>query len=305
MAEPVAKKRALDEKQSKVDFEDFTVLKVLLNDVKSKRVHVHGKFKDSEEDAIVTLMKTPFTESTIQSILSSDTSVSTEFENDIYGQHLASTKPSNNLITTQVIHPATEKHLMKYSHQNVYLLHESAEDYKNITLPYIQKQQFSLTWVYNILDHKKESERILFEDPCTTNGFIFLPDFKWDGKQVEDLYLMAVCHARNLKSIRDLNATHLPLLKNMYNKSMETIKSKYNINREHIRAYFHYYPSYYHLHVHFNHINNDVAGTSAGKAHLLIDVIDNIENIDNEFYQKKALPVMVREQDPLLKLLLN
>lgn len=42
MAEPVAKKRALDEKESKVDFEDFTVLKVLLNDVKSKRVHVHG-----------------------------------------------------------------------------------------------------------------------------------------------------------------------------------------------------------------------------------------------------------------------
>lgn len=142
-----------------------------------------GKFKDSEEDAIVTLMKTPFTESTIQSILSSDTSVSTEFENDIYGQHLASTKPSNNLITTQVIHPATEKHLMKYSHQHVYLLHESASDYKNITLPYIQKQQFSLTvskkiWFYislSLCDKDKEvfdMEVVRSYFPCS---FLFYP----------------------------------------------------------------------------------------------------------------------------------
>ena len=26
-------------------------------------------------------------------------------------------------------------------------------------------QQFSLQWVYNVLEHKKEVERIIFEDP--------------------------------------------------------------------------------------------------------------------------------------------
>ena len=67
--------------------------------------------------------------------------------------------------------------------------------------------------------------------------------------------------------------------------------------------YFHYHPSYYHLHVHFNHIRHDVGGINVGKAHLLTDVIDNIENIDSNFYAKKTLPVVLRELDPLLKVL--
>ena len=39
-------------------------------------------------------------------------------------------------------------------------------------------------WVYNILEKKEESERIVFEDPDSKTGFILLPDMKWDCKQV-------------------------------------------------------------------------------------------------------------------------
>ena len=83
------------------------------------------------------------------------------------------------------------------------------------------------------------------------------------------------------------------------------IKEKYGVPNKEIRAYFHYYPSYYHLHVHFIHVKYDVGGIHVGKAHLLSEVIDNIENIDNKFYQKKTLGVEIKERDPLLPLLLK
>ena len=57
------------------------------------------------------------------------------------------------------------------------------------------------------------------------------------------------------------------------------------------------------MHVHFNHIRYDVGGISVGKAHLLTDVIDNIENINSDYYAMKTLPVLLRERDPLLPIL--
>lgn len=43
---------------------------------------------------------------------------------------------------------------------------------------------FLLQWVYNILEKKAEADRIVFEDPDPQVGFVLLPDFKWDQKQV-------------------------------------------------------------------------------------------------------------------------
>lgn len=70
-------------------------------------------------------------------------------------------------------------------------------------------------WVYNILDRKSETERVVYENTHSSEGFVLLPDLKWDGKQIETLYLLAICNDRNIKSIRDLNEQHLPLLKNI------------------------------------------------------------------------------------------
>lgn len=39
-------------------------------------------------------------------------------------------------------------------------------------------------WVYNILEKKAEADRIVYEDPDPEVGFVLLPDFKWDQKQV-------------------------------------------------------------------------------------------------------------------------
>ena len=84
---------------------------------------------------------------------------------------------------------------------------------------------FSLQWVYNILDKKAEVERVVFEDVDPVTGFVLLPDLKWDQKQLENMYLVAICHAHGIKSLRDLNRSHLPLLKNIQQKGQVMIFS--------------------------------------------------------------------------------
>ena len=222
-----AKRPREDPVETSCDLDGFQLDKILMNDAKSKRVHVLGKFKDSQDNAVITLVKTPFSEDSVTMILSQDTTLEEEFTNDIYSQYAALTKPSNNAICTQIIKPATEKHILKYTEQKAFILEETSEKYSTVTKPYLEKQKFSIQWVYNILEHKTESERIVFEDTDPDTGFVLLPDIKWSGKQVEDLYLIAIVHRKDLKSIRDLNSTHLPLLKNIMQKGMDTIKDKY------------------------------------------------------------------------------
>jgi len=65
-----------------------------------------------------------------------------------------------------------------------------------------------------------------------------------------------------------------------------------------VRVYFHYVPSYFHLHVHFTHLNYDAPGTAVGKAHLLSDVIDNLR-LMTDCYQRKTLACILRETDEL------
>lgn len=66
-----------------------------------------------------------------------------------------------------------------------------------------------------------------------------------------------------------------------------------------LRAYLHYQPSYYQLHVHFTHLNFAAPRSSVGEAHLLEDVIDNLANIDSDFYAKKTLTFVVKESSSL------
>jgi m7GpppX diphosphatase len=49
---------------------------------------------------------------------------------------------------------------------------------------------------------------------------VLLPDLKWDRKQVEDLYLLAIVRQTGIKSLRDLKSCHVPLLKNIRDKGI-------------------------------------------------------------------------------------
>ena len=81
----------------------------------------------------------------------------------------------------------------------------------------------------------------------------------------------------------------------------EAIEQKYGIPSDQLRVYLHYQPSYYHLHVHFTQLSYAAPKTSIGDAHLLHDIIDNIERIDAHYYQKCRLSFTVKESSPLCR----
>ncbi len=51
------------------------------------------------------------------------------------------------------------------------------------------------------------------------------------------------------------------------------LSEKFGLPESQVRAYFHYQPTYYHLHVHFTHLNYAAPGISTEKSHLLPTVI--------------------------------
>ena len=88
-----------------------------------------------------------------------------------------------------------------------------------------------LQWVDNILEHKSEADRIVYEDSDDENGFVLLPDLKWNGTSVETLYLLAIVKSHGIKSLRDLGYEHLPLLKNILENGTVSIFIGYKKRR--------------------------------------------------------------------------
>ena len=77
----------------------------------------------------------------------------------------------------------------------------------------------------------------------------------------------------------------------------------YKVNPSQLRVFVHYQPTYYHFHVHFTHVEYDAPGSVIGRAHLLQDIIDNIENFDGNYYAKRTLEFTIRDKNKLFTLL--
>ncbi len=178
------------------------------------------------------------------------------------------------------------------------LISETRHRYETIVRPYIEKYQFNAQWVYNIIDGKSERERILLE----TDQFIVLPDIMWDGKAKESLHILVLVKSHDIHSIRDLKSEHIPMLESLFEKTSDFISAKYGVSKKNIRAFFHYPPTFYHLHIHFTILQNRTCGCEVERAHLIQDVIDHLK-LQNDYYQNKTLYYKVAINDPLYKLL--
>jgi len=63
---------------------------------------------------------------------------------------------------------------------------------------------------------------------------------KWDGVTISALYLTAILHRKDLGSIRDLNASHIPLLTNTRQAIINATISKWpQVSADQLRLYFH------------------------------------------------------------------
>lgn len=198
------------------------------------------------------------------------------------------------------------------------LISETQQCYETIVRPYMEKNQFNAQWVYNIIDGKSERERILFEN----DDFIILPNIGWDGKGAESMHLLGLIKCRSIHSIRDLKPEHVPMLETVLEKTLvrvsicfpsfgwtlpfvffqKFISEKYGTASNNVRAFFHYPPTFYHLHIHFTTLQNRTCGCEVERAHLVQDVIDHLK-LQVDYYQKKTLYYKVPVEDPLFKLI--
>lgn len=157
----------------------------------------------------------------------------------------------------------------------------------------------ALSWVYKILAKEKEVERLLLDVPGT-NGFLMNTDPKWASHPaVEGLYCLALVHSRDIASLRSLRGAHLPLLRALRAQCLATIEATYGVEGSAVRAFVHYPPQFYHLHVHFTSLNVAMGcGCFVERAHLLDDIIDNLER-DASFYETVSLTVRLGQGDAL------
>ncbi|KAK1350030.1 hypothetical protein LUQ84_001017 [Hamiltosporidium tvaerminnensis] len=133
----------------------------------------------------------------------------------------------------------------------------------------------------------KEPEKELKEDIiASTDEFIILPDNKWNQISTENLYLLLIFKDTSLKTIREVTVPNI--LKRAKSFVIKVLEEKYQLKEQNVLMFFHYRPAYYILHLHIVNIKCPVSLSSCiGRAVLLDDIIDNLEN-DNNYYKNKT-----------------
>lgn len=254
-----------------------------------------------DKDAIVTLQKLQFTEDEdffkdlgVDDIRNLDC-------NDVYSWNVATVIQDINSrpgAKINVIYPATETHIKKYRTQKRKVIVETPEMYKRAVVPYIEKMKGDrIKWVYNILHEGKEADRVVFRSDDPDHGFVMLPDMKWDRKSMESLYLVAIVVRHDLSSIRDLRKEHIPALQKIKQIIQDVVPQKYDISADELKIYFHYQPSYYHLHIHVANIAHEQM--DFGKSILLDNVIDQLNHLGPNGMEEATLTYFIGENHEL------
>jgi len=224
-------------------------------------------------------------------------------------QKLESNGDATGGFNVELISPASEKQINRarpWSGRSMIV--ETKELYEAVTKPFIEKQKESLSWLQNIIEGKKEKERLLHD--C--EDWLLNIDTKWrshpDALSVpkeewlncpatSDLYCLGIFKISDVASLRDLTGAHVPILKDMISQGSKVILDTYGVQRDQLRMFVHYQPQFYHFHVHFTRLENEI-GCQVERGHLLEDIIQNLE-IDSDYYKKKSITYVLRTSDKL------
>lgn len=197
--------------------------------------------------------------------------------------------------------PALNNELYKFRdrRKNLKMYYETPEEYKKTVEPFINITD--LKWIRDIFaqiddpslitklesDQPQQAELVLHSDET----FALLPDLKWDRKDMNSVYCLAIVRDESLRSVRDLRSRDIPMLTHIMNTSLHVMAKEYGVDPSQIRAYFHYHPTYWWLHIHFNIISYRGAGTCVDDALPLMSVINNLGMLD-DYYGRATIPLV-------------
>lgn len=177
------------------------------------------------------------------------------------------------------------------------IITETVDNYYKLSLPYINSILDKNTkWINDLLFKFSEESKILYR--C--DEFVISKDIIWISNNPNDFYILAI-PTIHLKTIRDLTQEHIPLLKNIKSKVIE-IANGYKLNADNLYMFFHYHPSYYHIHLHICIIDHPILETKYHRNYLLDNVIELLE-INPDYWKNATLKFELLSTSKLYKIL--
>lgn len=286
-----------------INFTNVRLDEVINESIHDKSITVKATY--DRKPTIVRLEKTQFHEDALREVMAIEsTLISRKFVNDCYYSYMLYPTNLLNDIKVTVIHPASDSQIAKYTRSKAVFMNETPELYSDVIKPFLgdqsEKEKGKNDWVYNIIEGRSEADRVYLNDPDPDTGFMLVKDLKWSGEE-KDLYVVAICHRRDIGSLRDLRGEHLSLLQNIMTKGTKAIQEKHEKMLYQIRTFIHYPPSFYHFHVHFKAVDA-CDYTTTDRDHLLSTVINNLK-IDSDYYKKSTLTYPLSIASPLYEAL--
>ncbi|KAK2962574.1 putative m7GpppX diphosphatase [Blattamonas nauphoetae] len=212
-----------------------------------------------------------------------------QLHNSKFYNFIGECDPSLNPLFIKMIYPCTDADIKKTP-----LLYSGA------SLPFIESRstESELKWVRNIVDGQAEQESIIYSSNQPDEGFVVLPDQKWDKQNTDSLYCLGIVKTNALRTIRDLTQAHIPLLLAMKEEGIKQISTKFNIDPSRVLCYLHYLPSFMQLHVHY--VSTERSDMHAPRCHLVDDVIDNLRRSPT-YYSDCSLTIVVQNDHQIIK----
>ncbi|KAF2020069.1 scavenger mRNA decapping enzyme [Aaosphaeria arxii CBS 175.79] len=270
----------------------FSPTRLLNADQAGRRISLLGTI--ASKPALLIAERAAFSTapSTITTFPSTLTGIKNLGANDIYAWFLAHSSPSLPLspstadLKLNLIYPCTPQHIKKYTKQPLRVVTETPAIYAAHVRPYMAavREAGRLNWVFNILDGVTEQDDIIYrEKRGERDGFLILPDLNWDRKTMESLHLLGLVDRRDLWSVRDLKKGDGEWVRHVRERLVEKTVELYGgqgVERDMLKMYVHYQPTYYHFHVHVVHVGLEAGNTQAtGKALGLENVVSVLENL--------------------------
>ena len=141
------------------------------------------------------------------------------------------------------------------------------------------------TWMLDCVNKKIENHNIKKEDK---EMIVFKNEDKAQKSQGKVKSYLTLVKRDGIKSLRDLDQSHLNLLRSALKLSQETVAEELGLHPDEVSVYVHYPPTYWRLHIHCA----KRASRPSAREHPLENIIKNIEE-DPSYYKKATLKRMV------------
>lgn len=178
-----------------------------------------------------------------------------------------------------------------------FFITETSSIYHKKILPYINKiYKENTKWIYKILYENAEKEKIVVRN----DKFIIIKDIMFKCNNIKSFYLLGI-PINKLKTIRDLRKKHISLLNNI-KQSMLDYALNFGLVEDNLYFFFHYHPSFYHLHLHCCIINHKNLSLKYYRIHMLDEVIQNLSK-SSYYYRNIDIKFEIPETHQIYKLI--